>query len=69
METDSPKHQNFIGAGAAERYSGLHRKVLARMALRGDILGHKPGGRNWQYDIESIDAYFEQLRERKQKAS
>lgn len=39
-------------------YCGLSPSTLKRKAQAGLIVGHKPPGSQWQFDRESIDAFF-----------
>lgn len=50
--------QKWLTLAQACEYTGRSASTLKRKARKGLIAGHKPEGSQWQFDIDSIDAFF-----------
>lgn len=50
--------QKWLTLAQACAYTGRSASTLKRKALAGLIVGYKPEGSQWQFDRESIDAFF-----------
>jgi excisionase family DNA binding protein len=50
--------QKWLTLAQAVAYCGRSASTLKRKAMEGRIVGHKPDGSQWQFDRESIDAFF-----------
>ena len=51
-------NQKWLTLPQAVEYCGRSPDTLKRKAKDGRIVGHKPDGSQWQFDRESIDAFF-----------
>jgi excisionase family DNA binding protein len=50
--------QKWLTLAQACAYTGRSPTTLKRKAQAGEIVGHKPQGSQWQFDRESIDAFY-----------
>lgn len=50
--------QKWLTLAQACAYTGRSASTLKRKAQEGLIVGHKPEGSQWQFDRESIDAFY-----------
>ena len=52
-----PSFEPLIDSAAAAELLRVHRKTLERMALRGDVPGHKVG-RFWRFRASELDEWL-----------
>ena len=52
------QHRKWLTLTEACTYTGRSAATLRRKARDGLIVGHRPPGSHWQFDRESIDAFF-----------